>query len=82
MALEIVAAFSISGFLDWASAVWAVLPFGSQVFTALGMLLPAASLLAAIAMIASAVTPLRGRQRIMSPEHDAVYLRGIGAATN
>jgi hypothetical protein len=63
VALQAAAAFLVFGFLYWAAVVWPVLPFGSRLFTALGMMLPLGTLFGLIVAAASLANMLRSRSR-------------------
>lgn len=63
LVLQAAAVFVLFGFLYWAAQVWPVLPFGSRLFTALGMALPLASLLGLIVAAASIANLLRKASR-------------------
>jgi MFS family permease len=62
VALQAAAAFLLFGFLYWAALVWPVLPFGSRLFTGLGMVLPLGTLFGLI-LAATSIADMRGRSR-------------------
>jgi hypothetical protein len=60
-ASRVAGVFCLSAFLYWAALVWPVLPFGSEIFTALAIAYPALSVAALVVATAELIHSLKAR---------------------